>query len=194
MGLAGRVALITCVTVLMVVILLALYSVEIAFSIKYVSPKESMVTYGRDMLDAVLWGDEEPTYIPPSERIAYNRSLGLVPFYMVSLEGSGRRPEMSEFIRQSQFKMEFFSAVYGSKVAWNDTFFLNKTGQHFAMLEDGTRVHYDADLCLEKYDRFLTFGEIGCALSHFKLYKKCVDENIPMMFIIEDDVRCGLAS
>ncbi len=31
-------------------------------------------------------------------------------------------------------------------------------------------------------------GEMGCALSHIKIYKKMVDENIPCACIMEDDV------
>eukprot|EP01116_Phalansterium_solitarium_P021742 TRINITY_DN6897_c0_g1_i1.p1 TRINITY_DN6897_c0_g1~~TRINITY_DN6897_c0_g1_i1.p1 ORF type:complete len:311 (+),score=88.63 TRINITY_DN6897_c0_g1_i1:198-1130(+) len=183
MGLiAARVAMLAGATFVMCIFLLALYSVEIAFSIKYVSPKESMVAY---MWDSVRW---ESASEPP-RKVFYNRTLGFVPFYMVSLEGSKRRTEMAEFMDQSAFKMEFFPAVYGSRVTWNSTFELNKTGTHYAMFDDGkVAAKYDAKMCNDKYKRFLTFGEIGCALSHYELYRKCVRENIPMMFIIEDDV------
>lgn len=34
----------------------------------------------------------------------------------------------------------------------------------------------------------LTRGAIGCALSHHKVYKKIVDENIPITLILEDDI------
>lgn len=34
---------------------------------------------------------------------------------------------------------------------------------------------------------FMTKGEIGCALSHLKIYQKIVDENIPYALILEDD-------
>ncbi|WP_171993459.1 glycosyltransferase family 25 protein [Campylobacter mucosalis] len=34
---------------------------------------------------------------------------------------------------------------------------------------------------------FLTKGEIGCALSHLKIYQKMIDENIPYALILEDD-------
>lgn len=31
-------------------------------------------------------------------------------------------------------------------------------------------------------------GEVGCALSHYKIYKKMIDENIPFACILEDDI------
>jgi glycosyl transferase family 25 len=37
------------------------------------------------------------------------------------------------------------------------------------------------------FNRELLLGEIGCALSHKKIYKKIVDENIPYAVILEDD-------
>ncbi|CAD7286476.1 glycosyltransferase family 25 protein [Campylobacter suis] len=40
---------------------------------------------------------------------------------------------------------------------------------------------YDYDNC------FITKGEVGCALSHLKIYQKIVDENIPYALILEDD-------
>ena len=36
--------------------------------------------------------------------------------------------------------------------------------------------------------RNITWGEIGCALSHYNIYKRCVDENIDIAIIFEDDV------
>lgn len=37
------------------------------------------------------------------------------------------------------------------------------------------------------FGRELLLGEIGCALSHKKIYQKMVDENIPYAVILEDD-------
>ena len=33
-----------------------------------------------------------------------------------------------------------------------------------------------------------TYGEVGCALSHYSLWKKMIDENIEQALILEDDV------
>ena len=37
--------------------------------------------------------------------------------------------------------------------------------------------------------RKIRVGELGCALSHIKLYRKMIDENIPLACILEDDVK-----
>lgn len=36
--------------------------------------------------------------------------------------------------------------------------------------------------------RPIALGEIGCALSHYRLYQRMIDENIPYACILEDDV------
>lgn len=39
-----------------------------------------------------------------------------------------------------------------------------------------------------KAKQVFTLGEIGCAISHYNIYKKIVSEHIPYAFILEDDV------
>ena len=50
----------------------------------------------------------------------------------------------------------------------------------------------DIKLCNEWKDpysgRNLTWGEVGCMMSHYNIYKKCVEENIDVAIILEDDV------
>ncbi|WP_201578875.1 glycosyltransferase family 25 protein [Psychrobacter sp. Pi2-52] len=41
------------------------------------------------------------------------------------------------------------------------------------------------------FGRELLLGEVGCALSHKKIYQKIVDENISYAIILEDDVLIG---
>lgn len=45
-----------------------------------------------------------------------------------------------------------------------------------------------SNLTLDYPNLHLTKGEIGCALSHLKIYKKIVEEEIPLALILEDDV------
>ena len=35
--------------------------------------------------------------------------------------------------------------------------------------------------------RNVTWGEVGCALSHYNIFEKCVNENIDIAIIFEDD-------
>ena len=44
---------------------------------------------------------------------------------------------------------------------------------------------------LEKFGRELTPGELGCSLSHIRLWEKMVKENIPEVLILEDDLLIG---
>ncbi|WP_336703154.1 glycosyltransferase family 25 protein [Pantoea dispersa] len=43
------------------------------------------------------------------------------------------------------------------------------------------------------YASGMTPGEIGCSLSHYYIYKKIADENIPCALILEDDVELTAA-
>lgn len=40
---------------------------------------------------------------------------------------------------------------------------------------------------IDHHNNYLTKGEIGCALSHISIYKKMIDENIPLALVLEDD-------
>ena len=47
--------------------------------------------------------------------------------------------------------------------------------------------NYNENKSIELFNRKMTLGEIGCALSHSKIYKKIVSERIPCAVIMEDD-------
>jgi glycosyl transferase family 25 len=46
---------------------------------------------------------------------------------------------------------------------------------------------YDHDKAIALFNRELSKGEIGCALSHLSIYRKMVEEDIPCALILEDD-------
>jgi glycosyl transferase family 25 len=48
---------------------------------------------------------------------------------------------------------------------------------------------YDRDKAIALFNRELSRGEIGCALSHLSIYKKMVEEDIPHALILEDDAK-----
>tara|TARA_A100001015_G_C14890431_1_gene672182 strand:- start:106 stop:843 length:738 start_codon:yes stop_codon:yes gene_type:complete len=48
---------------------------------------------------------------------------------------------------------------------------------------------YDEQKCLKKHRKKLIPNEIGCALSHLKIYKKIVKNNLDGAIILEDDVK-----
>lgn len=51
------------------------------------------------------------------------------------------------------------------------------------------RTRYDLQRSRYDHRTLATRGAIGCYLSHVSLYKKIVDENLPGMFILEDDAK-----
>ena len=78
-------------------------------------------------------------------------------------------------MRESQnqlwnFDFERVSAIDGSKL------------DHDAL----TRF-YDAELNYQQYHSVLTPGEIGCYLSHRKVWQKIVNENLDFALVLEDD-------
>ncbi len=40
-------------------------------------------------------------------------------------------------------------------------------------------------------DRSISFGELGCFLSHIHIWRRMIDENTPWAFIAEDDIHFG---
>lgn len=50
--------------------------------------------------------------------------------------------------------------------------------------------HYDAQHNTKNYFKTLNPGEIGCYLSHRKVWQKMIDDNIDFALILEDDALC----
>ncbi|MCG7562014.1 MULTISPECIES: glycosyltransferase family 25 protein [Pseudoalteromonas] len=48
---------------------------------------------------------------------------------------------------------------------------------------------YDQEANLQRYHRHLTPGEIGCYISHYRIYEKVVNENLPYALVLEDDLH-----
>ncbi|MDE9545148.1 glycosyltransferase family 25 protein [Xenorhabdus bovienii] len=86
--------------------------------------------------------------------------------FIVNLKKHTQRKEkMQNQANKLGLHIEFIEAVYGPEI--ND--------------EKLKRIAYDYPNCK------LTKGEIGCSLSHLKIYKKIIDDNIEYALILEDD-------
>ncbi|TMP37787.1 glycosyltransferase family 25 protein [Pseudoalteromonas rubra] len=48
---------------------------------------------------------------------------------------------------------------------------------------------YDPAANLKRYHRHLTPGEIGCYISHYRVYEKVVNEQLPYALVLEDDLH-----
>ena len=81
-----------------------------------------------------------------------------------------RRSLIKKMLKRIDLKYEFFEGVDGRSISEID---LKK---------------YSKDSSFKEIGRDLTLGEIGCALSHIKLYEKILKLNIKKALILEDDV------
>ena len=82
------------------------------------------------------------------------------------------REDRMELFESQKLKCERFDAVDGSKLTYHQ---LKKLG-------------YDtqSDWIDPIHSTHLTSGEVGCFLSHYNLWKKCIELNVPLC-ILEDD-------
>ncbi len=87
--------------------------------------------------------------------------------FIVNLEKDTiKREKMLEQTKKFSLNAETIPAVYGKNLS----------------KEDLKNLVYDYPNCS------LSLGEIGCALSHVNIYNKMIKEDIPIAFILEDDV------
>lgn len=82
-----------------------------------------------------------------------------------------RRIDMSKRLGALGLEFEFFQAVDGHKI------------DAYSVPE------YDGEKRRLYFGRDLSVGEIGCLLSHRAVYKKIVEEKIPLTLILEDDTH-----
>lgn len=100
----------------------------------------------------------------------------LPPIFIISLKNSPRREFINKRLTDLGFSFEFFDATYGKD------------------LSEEQLKEIDFDFYPNKYAarRPLTLGEIGCAMSHIKLYEHLVHNNIEKAIILEDDAIVSL--
>ena len=91
------------------------------------------------------------------------------PIFVISLKHSQRRHAIAQRLNGLGLSFEFFDGVYGKTLS----------EQELAQID----YHY-----LEEFDkRRMTAGEIGCAISHIRLYEYIRAQNIAEAIILEDD-------
>ena len=84
-------------------------------------------------------------------------------------ESTDRRQYMINEMKKTNLEYEFFDAVNGKNIRNIDEIYLREES-------------------FKKIRKILTYGEIGCAMSHLLIYKKMIDENIEQALILEDDI------
>lgn len=100
----------------------------------------------------------------------------LPKIFIISLKNSSRREVIAKRLRSLRLDFEFFDAVYGKELSENEL----------------AKVDFDFYPKEHNSPKPLTLGEIGCAMSHIKLYEHIVKNNIPEAIIFEDDAIVSL--
>ncbi|UXI23098.1 activating signal cointegrator 1 [Sarcoptes scabiei] len=105
-----------------------------------------------------------------------SNTLMVDQIYVINLlRRSERKRRMKKSLRKLHIQAKFFKATDGNEL--NDEY-LNKIGIQFL---DGYRDPY--------HQRPMTFGEIGCFLSHYRIWEEALRLNHSKIIVLEDDVR-----
>ena len=107
------------------------------------------------------------------------------------LQGSGQAAAcpVAFISTEASEQRRIHARASGIPEAWVDGFFpatdltsmdAEKEGAYAALL--------DSDAFRERYGRRITPPELGCALSHRRVYQEMVDRDLPIALVLEDDV------
>lgn len=96
----------------------------------------------------------------------------LPPIWVISLARSAvRRRSAERSFAAAGIPMELFDAVDGRA------------------LDPAERRRYSRWRALYEIGRDLTLGDLGCSLSHIRVYERMVAEGVPEVVVVEDDVQ-----
>lgn len=99
--------------------------------------------------------------------------------FVISLKRAlNRRKAISDSLSKLNLDFELIDAVDGRALSEDELQIVSKQTSFDLNLALGRKLHIDFEI---------TKSEIGCALSHLKIYKKIVDDNIDYALILEDD-------
>lgn len=93
-----------------------------------------------------------------------------LPVFVINMPKSTQRRQSAEIrLKAAGLDFRFIDGVDGSKLDFNHP-------------------HYDRKKRLRYFGRDLLLAEIGCLLSHRKVYEEMIEKNIEKALILEDDV------
>ncbi len=95
-----------------------------------------------------------------------------VPIFVINMQGSEKRwATLSSRLASLDINAERFPATIGKELT-----------------KEQLGEWYSAAKNQQKYHRDLTLGEIGCYVSHMRIWQKMLDEKIDCCLILEDDL------
>jgi collagen beta-1,O-galactosyltransferase len=113
-------------------------------------------------------------FIPPLSQSKDN--MGLDAVYMIGL---ARRPErrnrMIACLEELNFDYIVFDAVDGRQL-------------NASYVEEELGIQYMSNWRDPWGNRTMTFGEVGCFLSHYTIWNKVIDEGLQRVLVLEDDI------
>lgn len=96
----------------------------------------------------------------------------MLPIIIINLDDSIQRWEsLSKQVAELGLSCTRFSATLGSALSVQEK-----------------QSWYDSAANTKRHHRNLTNGEIGCYVSHYRIWQKIVNENIPCCIVLEDDL------
>ena len=100
-----------------------------------------------------------------------------IPLYYISFD---QKPELEKMLREKGFtNINYFKAFNGKELDLD----LIKNNKIISI-----RSYNDIKNFREQKAGMPSLGAVGCAMSHYLLWKKCIDENMDYITIVEDDV------
>ena len=101
----------------------------------------------------------------------------MIPTFIISILESQRNERAYQIVKNSTLPISIFPGVSINevKIEGDNIYYCNEL------------IHYNREKCLNLHNRLLSPGEIGCALSNYKLYQTCVQQNLSAILILEDD-------
>lgn len=94
--------------------------------------------------------------------------------YIISLKNSDRRLSIKDNFKFWKSPYEIYDACDLTRNLKDYEYLINK------------------EKILDKYGEIIGIGEVGCALSHLKLYAKLLNDDVKYYVIFEDDSRPGI--
>ena len=100
-----------------------------------------------------------------------------IPLYYISFY---KDEKLENNFKKIGFKnVNQFKAIDGRKFDVDTLFHNNKIS---------IRSYNDLIIGREQHSGLPSLGAVGCTMSHYKLWKKCLEDNLPFIIIAEDDV------
>jgi len=95
-----------------------------------------------------------------------------ISVFVINLErDQARRTHMENMLTKCQINAEFISAVDGKTLSFEE------------------RQAYDEEKAMRVYGVAMLDNELGCYLSHYRIFERMVNEKLPYGLIFEDDIE-----